>query len=85
MPRTQKQKPEVRERKLGRHGAVGLCWEDGLIEIDSDLKGIERIDTICHELWHHYEPELSETEVNRRGAQFAKVLWQMGYRRVDLG
>lgn len=80
-----KQKPEVRERKLGKHRALGLCWENGLIEVDSTLTGKLRLDTICHELWHHYEPELPENEVNRRGTHFAQVLWDMGYRRVELG
>lgn len=64
---------------------MGLCWNDGLIEIDSDLTGTLRLDTICHELWHHYDPEMSEEEVEKRGNAFAKVLWDMGYRRVELG
>lgn len=46
--------PKVRERKLGRHRAVGLHHPSGLIELDPRIKGCLRLDTLIHEFTHHH-------------------------------
>lgn len=46
--------PRVRERKLGRHRAIGLLHPRGLIEIDPRIKGKLRLDTLIHEFDHHH-------------------------------
>ncbi len=77
-------KPKVEERKLGREQAVGLCWQGmGLIEIDPRLKAKPALDTLIHEMLHHYAPDWSESRVNKTATQMANILWEWRYRRVE--
>lgn len=76
--------PKVEERKLGREKAVGLCWQGmGLIEIDPRLKAKDALDTLIHEMLHHYAPEWSETKVTKTATQMAGVLWAHRFRRIE--
>ena len=72
----------VRERKLGREKASGLCHADGLIEIDPRLRSRDRMDTLCHEVIHHVRPDESEADVARLAASLTNALWRDGYRRM---
>ena len=76
-----KPKP-VRERKLGRHRALGLCHADGTVEIDERLNGVERLEITIHELLHRHQPYLDEDEVDRQGKLIAADLWRAGWRQV---
>ena len=49
-------KIRVKERKLGRHKAMGLAHPDGLIEIDPRTPPKEYLDTLIHELLHQARP-----------------------------
>ena len=60
-------KPKIIERKLGRHQSLGLCHEDGTVEIDERLSGEERLEVYVHELIHKHQPYLDEEEVDRLG------------------
>jgi hypothetical protein len=75
--------PTIRERKLGRHGAHGLCWDDGTIEIDPRLKGEKRLEIVCHEIIHHLAPDWDEEKVLRSGRVMGRALWKQGYRKTD--
>jgi len=77
------QKPVIKERKLGKHQARGLCWSDGVIEIDERLRGMERLEVLIHEIDHHLHPDKSEEDVAKDAETVAKILWQQRVRIVD--
>ena len=77
------QKPIIKERKLGKHQARGLCWSDGVIEIDERLRGMERLEVLIHEIDHHLHPDKSEEDVAKDAETVAKILWQQRVRIVD--
>ena len=79
-------KIRVRERKLGRHKAMGLAHDDGLVEIDPRLPPKEHLDTLIHELLHQAKPSSywDEEAVWETAAILAEHLWKSGYRKVDL-
>jgi len=75
--------PKITERKLGKHQAIGLCWNDGTIEIDSRLTGRKRLEIVCHEIIHHIAPEWEEERVLHGGRIMGNALWKQGYRKTD--
>ena len=80
-------KIRVKERKLGRHKAMGLAHPDGLIEIDPRTPPKEYLDTLIHELLHQARPSSywDEEAVWETAAILAEHLWKAGFRKVDLG
>ena len=69
-------------RKLGRHRAVGLCWDDQksvLIEVDSRLTPRNTFGTVIHELLHAAYPDMTEEEVLKGEAIIASNLYRYGY------
>ena len=75
--------PKVRERKLGRHHAIGLCHPDGLIEIDERLRGKARLDILIHEYLHHIHPTATEAYVDHTASKLAEFLWSQRVRIID--
>lgn len=75
--------PKVIERKLGRERALGMCYSDGLIEIDERIKGKLRLDTLIHEYLHHKSPKMREKAVNSLASSLADFLWQNKVRIID--
>ena len=74
---------QVIHRKLGKEKANGLAFcEEGVIHIDERLKGIEHLDTLCHEVYHCLNPKFSEIKVQGHATELAKILWENGYRRI---
>jgi hypothetical protein len=72
-------------RKLGRHKAVGLAYQDdNLIEIDDRQKGYEFLDTLIHEIIHIQNPTWNELKVIGHSKQLSKILWDLGFRKCDL-
>ena len=61
-----------------------MCWQgEGLIEVDPRLKAKPALDTLIHEMLHHYAPDWSESKVTRTASQMADVLWRSRFRRVE--
>lgn len=76
--------PRVKERKLGRELAYGLCWQgEGLIEIDPRLKAKTALDTLIHEMLHHYAPAWGERKVSQVATQMTRILWKHRFRRIE--
>lgn len=73
----------VVERKLGREGAVGLSYGDGVIEVDPRQCPFDYLDTLIHECLHEVFPDKPEEDVYPAATAIAKVLWKQGFRRVD--
>lgn len=76
-------KPKIVARKLGRHGARGLCWNDGVIELDERLKGKERLEVLLHEIDHHLHPDKTEVDVEEEAKRVADILWEQRVRIID--
>jgi hypothetical protein len=77
-------KIKIIERKLGRSGVWGFCWENGRIEIDKSLKGKRRLRICIHELCHAaFGDKVSEKDVLRAEKIIGNALWEQNYRRVD--
>lgn len=76
---------KVIHRKLGREKAYGQAWKDErIIEIDERVIGKEYLDTVIHEVTHCQFPKMPEITVNARSTELANILWDLGFRWVDL-
>lgn len=76
---------KVENKKLGRHKAWGLADAGNkTVELDSSLKGYRRLLYLIHEHLHVIHPDYSETKVRRLSSKYARVVWQDGFRRVEL-
>lgn len=76
---------QVKYRKLGKEKAHGLAWKDeNIIEIDSRIKGFDLLETIIHEVNHIQNKKWSEIMVQGKSKQLAEILWQQGFRKIDL-
>lgn len=76
---------DIKYRKLGREKAHGLAWKDKhIIEIDTKLKGMDLLETIIHEVNHVQNKKWSEIMVEGKAKQMAQILWDAGFRKVDL-
>lgn len=76
-------RPRVSYRKLGRHRAVGLAWDDGNIEIDPRQKSRDILGTIIHEGLHQVFENASETEVARATGTLTSLVWDAGFRKIQ--
>ena len=80
-------KPPIKilEAHLGHYKAAGLAWtDDRTIAIDKRLKGLDRLETIIHEVIHVQNPKWTEIMVEGKAKEMAVILWELGYRCVDL-
>jgi len=77
-------RPSWKEKKLGRTGAWGLCYDDGKIEIDPRLASKDYLDTLIHELLHHHFPDLEEEDVETIATRITSEIWKAGYRRMKI-
>ena len=76
---------DLKYRKLGQHKALGLAWKDKrLAEVDIRLVGLERLTIICHEIFHVQNPTWSEIKVEGHSKQLAELIWEQGYRKIEL-
>jgi hypothetical protein len=84
MPK-KKQPIKVVFSKLGQYKSYGLAWtEERIIAIDERLKGLDELDTIIHEAIHVQNPKWPEIMVQGKATELAQLLWDLGYRKVDV-
>lgn len=55
----------------------------GLIEIDPRLNGKQALDTLIHEMLHHYAPTWGENKVTRTASAMTTILWKHRFRRIE--
>ena len=73
----------ITHKKLGREKAHGQAFkEDGVIEIDIRLKGLDHLDTVIHEIMHIQNKRWPEAKVIGHSNEMAQLLWDLGYRRI---
>jgi hypothetical protein len=77
-----KKKQTIVERKLGKHKAVGLAWDDGVIEIDPRQSSKEYFLTVIHEKAHLMFPDWTEKQVVKFEKEFGNFLWEHNFRIV---
>ena len=82
-----RKKVQIRERKLGRHNAHGIVHEfdsdNPLIELDTKLKGKDRLIILTHELLHCCFPAMQEKRVIAYAKLIGGAIWAENYRRID--
>lgn len=62
---------------------IGECdHENRVLKVVDELRGLERLDTIIHEMLHAVLPEKDELWVESVASDMANVLWETGYRNV---
>jgi hypothetical protein len=76
-------KIKVIYKKLGREQAHGIAESDGIIYIDPRLRGRKELEILIHEAYHLLQPEAEEDEVIEKSVTLTKLLWRLGYRKVD--
>lgn len=70
-------------KKLGREQAHGIAESDGVIYIDPRLRGRKELEILIHECYHILHGEASEDEVVEKSIILTKLLWKIGFRKVD--
>lgn len=77
---------EFIRRKL--RGYRGHCdppaWSGKTIVVDSRLAGEEELEVTIHEALHAASWDLAEECVVETANDIARLLWRLGYRKVDL-
>lgn len=75
------QRWELVFRSLRRRDLCGLCeYDRHRVSVCTSLRGIDRLDTICHELLHACQGFASEEHVAETATVLATALWRLGYR-----
>ena len=77
-------KIKVKEKKLGREGAVGLAYASEMeIVIDKRQGSKDYLDTLIHEMLHCFAPHWGEKRVNDTANEMTRVIWDKDYRRIE--
>jgi hypothetical protein len=76
-------KIKVIHKKLGREQAHGIAESDGIVYIDSRLKGKKHLEILLHECMHLLNPMDDEESIVDKSVTLCNILWKEGYRRVD--
>jgi len=74
---------KVKYKKLGKEKVWGLADSQGIIYIDSRLKGKKHLEILIHETLHLLYPEDSEDEIVERSIILTNLIWKQRYRRLE--
>lgn len=80
-----RKQPSVIRRKLGKEQAWGIQSSDGIIEIDSRLKGKREMEIYLHEKLHAMFQGWNEDEIIEHSRDLTEFMWGNSFRKVDLG
>lgn len=53
------------------------------IRVREALKAKDRLETVIHEVLHAQHPYASEQTVQQQSLELSRLLWRLGYRRVE--
>lgn len=72
-------------KKLGRNQAHGLSWvKERLIQVDSNVRGKDLLETLIHEILHCQNPKWPEIQVIGHSKEMTELLWEQGFRKVEI-
>ena len=74
---------KVKYRKLGKEKVLGLADSEGIIYLDSRLKGKKHLEILIHEAIHLLYPEDTEEQVVEKSIELCQLIWQQRYRRIE--
>jgi hypothetical protein len=74
---------KVKYQKLGKQKVWGLADSEGIIYIDSRLKGKKHLEILIHEALHILLPEAEEDEIVEKSIALTNLIWKQRYRRIE--
>ena len=70
-------------KKLGKEKVWGLADSEGVIYLDSRLKGKKHLEILIHESLHLLYPEAEEDEIVNKSISLCNLIWKQRYRRIE--
>lgn len=74
---------KVKYQKLGKQKVWGLADSEGIIYLDSRLKGKKHLEILIHESLHLLYPEADEDEIVNKSISLCNLIWKQRYRRIE--
>lgn len=74
---------KVKYQKLGKQKVWGLADSEGIIYLDSRLKGKKHLEILIHETLHLLFPEAEEDEIVQKSIILTNLIWKQRYRRIE--
>jgi len=74
---------KVKYQKLGKQKVWGLADSEGVIYLDSRLKGKKHLEILIHESLHLLYPEAEEDEIVNKSISLCNLIWKQRYRRIE--
>lgn len=74
---------KVKYRKLGKQKVWGLADSQGIIYIDSRLRGKKHLEILIHETLHLLYPDDSEDLIVEKSIELTNIIWKQRYRRIE--
>ena len=68
---------------MGKQKAWGLADSDGLVFLDSRLKGKKALEILLHECLHLLYVDDSEEEIIKKSVILTNTLWHEKYRKIE--
>ena len=59
------------------------CTKNKQIAVYTRLRGLTELDTIIHECLHAGFNDLKEDSIDEFASDLARILWRLGYRKID--
>lgn len=75
---------KVKDQHLLEPGDLGMCdYEQKTVYIPMEGDTVDELDVIIHEGIHATCRRLCESEVDTATTSIAKLLWRLGWRKID--
>lgn len=74
---------KIKYKKLGKEKVWGLADSEGIIYLDTRLKGKKHLEILIHETLHLLYPEDSEELIVEKSISLTNLIWSQRYRRIE--
>ncbi len=74
---------KVKYQKLGKQKVWGLADSEGIIYLDSRLKGKKHLEILIHESLHLLYTDADEAEIVNKSISLTNLIWKQRYRRIE--